>query len=251
MRERWEKAWSPVLGRELEYAVFGEDTAEKLCLAFPPQNGRFYDFHNFGMVETARPWIETGKLQIVCPDGIDAETWSNEGGDPRARIELQERWFRYVVEELLPRFERPGRKSMVTGCSMGGVHAGNFFFRRPDRFDTLLSMSGLFNAQYFFHDYMDELVYANSPAHFLPNMPTEHPWMTLYRESRIILCVGQGAWEDDLLAGTRELDAILSAKDIPHWADYWGFDVAHDWYWWQKQFPYFLEHLLPLSPPRA
>jgi len=28
---------------------------------------------------------------------------------------------------------------IVTGCSMGGFHAGNFFFRRPDLFDTLLA----------------------------------------------------------------------------------------------------------------
>ena len=246
MTERWEKSYTQSLGRELEYAVFGDDTAEKLCLAFPPQNGRFYDFHNFGMVETARLWIEAGKMQIVCPDGIDGETWSDESGDPRRRIELQERWYHYIVDELLPRFARPGQKAMVCGCSMGGVHAGNFFFRRPDLFDTLLSMSGLFNGQYFFHDYMDDLVYANSPVHFLPNMPENHPWMTLYRQSTIILCVGQGAWEDDLLYGTRELDAILTAKNIPHWADYWGYDVTHDWCWWQKQFPYFLGHIIPI-----
>ncbi|MBR3570465.1 MAG: esterase family protein [Oscillibacter sp.] len=244
MRESWEKSYSRNLGRDMEYAVFGEASADKLCVAFPPQNGRFYDFHNFGMTETARPWIDAGRLQIVCPDGIDAETWSYESGDPRARIELQERWFRYVTEELLPVYARNGRKSMACGCSMGGVHAGNFFFRRPDLFDTLISMSGLFNAQYFFHDYMDDLIYANSPVHFLPNMPDNHPWMELYRESQIILCVGQGAWEEDLLYGTRELDAVLTAKGIPHWADYWGFDVCHDWNWWQKQFPYFLEHTL-------
>lgn len=243
MKESWEKSYSSQLGRDMEYAVFGENDAKKLCVAFPPQNGRFYDFHGFGMVETARPWIENKSIQIVCPDGIDSETWSNQNGDPRKRIELQERWFHYVVDELLPRFARSNQKAMTCGCSMGGVHAGNFFFRRPDLFDTMLSMSGLFNAQYFFHEYMDDLVYANSPVHFLPNMPDDHPWMSLYKQSAIILCVGQGPWEDDLLYGTRELDAVLTAKGIPHWADYWGYDVAHDWPWWKKQFPYFLKHI--------
>ena len=176
-------------------------------------------------------------------DGIDGESWSDENGNPRYRIEQQERWFHYVTEELLPEYRPWERKALVTGCSMGGVHAGNFFFRRPDLFDGMVSMSGLFNAQYFFHDYMDDLVYANSPVHFLPNMPYDHPWMQLYRESRIILCCGQGAWEEDLLYGTRELDRVLSDKGIPHWADYWGFDVAHDWNWWQKQLPYFLGKL--------
>ena len=245
MKERCEKSYSRILEREMECSVFGEDTAEKLCLAFPPQNGRFYDFSNFGMIETVREWIEAGKIQIVCPDAIDEETWSAKNQNPRQRIELQEKWFHYVVDELLPSFARPDKKGMVCGCSMGGVHTGNFFFRRPDLFDTLLSMSGLFNAQYFFDDYMDELVYANSPLHFLQNMPENHSWIKLYRQSKIILCVGQGAWEDDLLHGTRELDKLLTAKNIPHWADYWGLDVNHDWYWWKKQFPYFMRHLFP------
>ena len=32
---------------------------------------------------------------------------------------------------------------------------------------------------------------------------------------------------------------VLGIGDAP----YWGFDVAHDWDWWQKQLPYFLNHL--------
>ena len=243
MKVAYPKWHSSSLNRDLEYAVFGE--AGKLCLAFPPQNGRFYDFPNFGMVDVMAPWIEAGILKVVCPDGIDGETWSGTGA-PRQRIELQERWYEYITKELLPAEQTGQGKAMACGCSMGGVHAGNFFFRRPDLFDTMISLSGLFDAQYFFHDYMDDLVYANSPVHFLRNMPEDHPWMQLYRESQIILCVGQGSWEDDLLAGTRVLDQVLNEKNIPHWADYWGYDVAHDWCWWQKQLPYFLGHLFPL-----
>jgi esterase/lipase superfamily enzyme len=229
----------------MEFKVFGDGGV--LCLAFPPQDGRFYDFENFGMVDTLRPWLDSGRLLLVCVDSIDGETWSNESGDPRQRIELHERWFRYVTYELLPRARELGPtegKAMVCGCSMGGVHAGNFFFRRPDLFDTIVSLSGLFQADYFFHDYMDDLVYDNSPLHFLRNMPADHPYMDLYRQSRIILCVGQGAWEDDLLDGTRRMDALLREKGIPAWVDYWGFDVSHDWCWWQKQLPYFFGKIM-------
>ena len=241
MTGRQHKIYSGILEREMEHAVFGN--GGKLCLAFPPQDGHFYDFNNFGMIDSIRPWLDSGKIQVVCVDGIDAETWSDEWRDPRQRIELQEKWFHYVVDELLPIFPHEG-KAMVCGCSMGGFHAGNFFFRRPDLFDALISLSGLFNASFFFHDYMDDLVYANSPAHFLPNMPEDHPWMSLYQQSHIILCCGQGAWEEDLLAGTRELEGILIARSVPHWADYWGYDVSHDWCWWQKQLPYFMGHVL-------
>ena len=44
--------------------------------------------------------------------------------------------------------------------------------------------------------------------------------------------------------GTLKLDQILTDKNIPHWTDLWGTDVAHDWCWWQKQFPYFLDRIL-------
>lgn len=242
MNESYHKSYSASLGREMEHAVFGE--SGKVCLAFPPQNGHTWDFRNFGMVETVRPWIDAGKLRVVCVDSIDEETWSNEQGDPRARIELQERWFRYVVEELLPQYLPEGERAMATGCSMGGVHAGNCMFRRPDRFDTLISLSGLFDAGYFFKGYMDDLVYANSPIHFLPNMPDDHPWLDLYRRSSIIFCVGQGAWEDEMRRDAGVLDAILNAKGVPHWADFWGYDVNHDWPWWRKQLPYFMRHVL-------
>lgn len=240
--EQYQKEYSFNLNREMEYAVFGDEG--KVCFVFPSQDGRFYDFKNFGMVDVIRPWIDNGKIKVVCVDGIDPETWSNEAKDPRQRIELQEKWFHYVVDELYPVVALKNEKAMVTGCSMGGVHSGTFFFRRPDLFDVMLSLSGLFNAQYFFHNYIDNLVYDNSPVHFLQNMPDNHPWLDLYKKSKIIACVGQGAYEDDLLYGTRELDAILTKKGIPHEFDYWGYDVSHDWYWWKKQLLYFLEQIL-------
>ncbi len=36
---------------------------------------------------------------------------------------------------------------------------------------------------------------------------------------------------------------ILETKAIPAWVDLWGTDVSHDWPWWQRQIPYFLERL--------
>ncbi|MDD6726958.1 MAG: esterase, partial [Lactimicrobium massiliense] len=29
-------------------------------------------------------------------------------------------------------------------------------------------------------------------------------------------------------------------KNIPAWVDFWGADVAHDWPWWRRQLPYYL-----------
>ncbi len=244
MDVRYFKEWSRELDRDMEFKVYGDKG--KLCFAFPPQNGRFWDFENFGMVECMRPWIEDGRIMLVCADGIDAESWSAKNDSPRHRIEMQEKWFRYITLELYPRARELGDvhgKGMLTGCSMGAVHSGIFFFRRPDLFDTVVALSGTYNANDFIQGYMDDLIYDNSPVYFLPNMPFDHPYMELYRHSQLIFCVGQGAWEDELLAGTRALDAVCRQKAIPAWFDYWGFDVNHDWCWWQKQLPYFMGKL--------
>lgn len=172
MEQQFRKAYSRCLQREMEYKVYGN--AGKICLAFPPQNGRFFDFENFGMVEALAPEIEGGRVQLVCVDGIDGETWSNKERPPRERIERHEAWFRYVAEELVSavKAENPRcARLMTTGCSMGGFHAANFFFRLPQVFDVVIALSGLYHAGFFFGDYMDDLVYLNSPVDCLPNMP--------------------------------------------------------------------------------
>lgn len=125
---------------------------------------------------------------------------------------------------------------------MGAYHAANFFFRHPDVFDTTIALSGVYRLNMFIGDYMDENVYFNSPINFLPDL--DDPWhLDLYRQSNIIICCGQGAWEDEMLADSHALKQILDAKNIPNWVDFWGYDVNHDWPWWRKMLPYFLDHL--------
>ena len=89
---------------------------------------------------------------------------------------------------------------------------------------------------------MDEVVYQNSPVHYLSNMPVDHPYIRLYNQKKSVICVGQGPWE--LPHYTRQLDSILKARGIKTWVDYWGYDCSHDWPWWYKQVEYFVPYLL-------
>ena len=242
MRIDYIKHFSQSLGRDMEYKTYGDNG--HAVLVFPSQNGRFYDYENMGMVHAVAPFIEEGKIRLICVDSIDSETWSDVGGDARWRIEQHERWYNYIIDELIPEVRRSDETFIVTGCSMGGFHSGNFFFRRADLFDTLIALSGLYHASYFFGNYSDELVYLNSPIDNLTWMPADHYYWDLYRSRKIICCVGQGNWEDDLLESTRRLDTILAQKNVPHWFDYWGYDADHDWPWWQKQIAYFLSKVV-------
>ena len=132
MEIQYGKFYSHCLGREMEYKTYGH--GGKPVLFIPCQAGRFFDFENFKMTDTWAPWIESGRVTVYSIDTIDGETWADKGGDPRRRIERHEQWFNYVVEEMAPMIRDLSGGQMITtfGCSMGAMHAANFFFRRPD-----------------------------------------------------------------------------------------------------------------------
>lgn len=243
MKTAYYKEYSNHLQRDMEYKVYGE--GGKPCIAFPAQDGRFYDYESNEMIAVITPFIESGKIQVFCVDGVDHESWSAVGKDSRSRIEMQERFYRYIVEEMVPRINalNPGeQKILTTGCSMGATHAANFFFRRPDLFDAVISLSGVYQTQSYFHNYMDDLVYQNDIEAYLRGMPLDHPWLEAYRRSYMIFCVGRGKWEEAMIRSMDRLHQILLEKHVENaWFDYWGYDVDHDWSWWRKQIVYFLE----------
>ncbi len=250
MKEQYLNQYSYNLNKEMGISVFGH--GGKPCLIFPPQNGKHNDWKSFGMIDAIADEIERGRIQLFCCDSVDEESWSDLGGDPRRRIERQEAYFHYICDELVPLILdlnarecglRAG-KLMVSGTSMGGYHAVNVFMRRPDLFDKVLSLSGLFQSDYFFYDYHDDLTYANSPLDFLPNMPKDHPYIRMYNESDIILCCGQGAWEEPMIDHMHRMEAVFAQKGIDAWVDFWGYDVNHDWPWWRRQLSYFLQFLI-------
>lgn len=244
MQTEYHKWYSPSLGHDMELKIYG--FYGKPVIVFPAQAGRFYDFENFGMVAAIAPQIEAGQVKLFCVDSIDSQTWANAGAHPAERARRHQDFDGYITQEVVPFIHQhcggSEQKMIVTGASMGGYHAGNFFFRHPDIFDTTIALSGVFSLKLFVGDYMDENVYFNSPIDYLPGLAD--PWyLERYRQSQIIICCGQGAWEEDMIADARKMDAILNALEVPHWVDFWGYDVNHDWPWWRKMLPYFLDKL--------
>ena len=148
----------------------------------------------------------------------------------------------YFYEEELPRDYING--IFTAGCSLGASHAANFLFRNPDIFKATIGLSGYYDSNLFFGDYCDDLVHINAPVKYLDKMSYDHPYVEKYRNCKIILCCGQGAWEGPAIETTTRMRELLSYKDIPALVDLWGYDVNHDWPWWKIQFRYFLEKLL-------
>ncbi len=249
METQYFKHYSPALGRDMEMKVYGH--GGRPVLFIPCQNGRFFDFENFHMDGVWGPWIDAGQAMVFSIDVIDQETWSNKDADPGWRAYRHEQWIRYICDEAVPfiremvnaRNAWTGYPGVIAfGCSLGALHAANLFFRRPDLFDGLLALSGIYTASYGFGNYMDERVYLNSPVDYLAGMPKDHPFIDRYNRNRGIIVVGQGAWE--VPDTTFRLRDICVEKGIHVWVDVWGHDSAHDWDWWYKQVVYHVPHLL-------
>lgn len=243
----YHKSHSTYLDRDMEFKIYGK--GGKPCLVFPAEGGRFDDFEKNGMIEEAEKYIEAGKIQFFCCDSNYEETWLDETGDPRTRMQKHELWYNYIVEELAPKIQKLNEKAtgvkqklMTCGCSIGGFQALNIMLRRPDLFDLVLSLSAMLTSDYFM-DYHDELTYYNSPLTYLPEMSKDHEYIELYNQSDITLCCGQGAGEWDFVQMHKRIEQIFQDKGINGWVTYWGYDVTHDFSWWRKQLAYFLQFL--------
>ena len=248
METQYWKEYSPSLNRDMEMKRWGH--SGRPFLFIPCQNGRFYDFENYHMTDVFADWINEGRCMVYAVDTIDEETWSSDA-DPAWRAWRHEQWMHFLFDEIAP-FIRDETNALngwtgfpgiiAFGCSLGATHAANLFLRRPDLFDGLLALSGIYTASYGFGNYMDENVYRNSPVDYIGGMSPDHPCIQAYNRNRGIIVCGQGPWE--VPDTSFQLRDMFAQKNIGVWVDICGYDSAHDWDWWYAQTAYHLPHLL-------
>lgn len=235
---------SDALGQDMSMIVYGEKGYP--IVTFQTQDHTCESFEQDGLLEPLAEYIDGGRIQLFSVDNADQGSWSDLAGDKAKRAQRQEDYFRFVTDELLPQvheFNGSELRPLAMGCSMGATHAALAALRRPDLFQGCLSLSGVYRASYFFGDWSNPTLYDNDIVSFLPNMPLNHPYVELYRHRSLLFCVGQGAFEDGQ-GDVRAIDHELDRLGVPHWCDFWGYDVNHDPYWWKKQLRYFMPLML-------
>ena len=238
------KLQSKSLGQEANLIVYGEGGYP--VVAFQTQDQKSSELEDEGMVDALAEFIDGKQIQLFSVDNFDEQSWSLLNGDNEARAARQEDYFRFVTDELIPRVHELNASNLrpiAFGCSMGAVHAAIALFRRPDLFQGCMALSGIYHSGYFFGDWMNSTLYDNDVLAFLPNMPLDHPYVSLYRNRSLLFCCGQGE-DAEFADDERRMDAELNRLGVDHWCDYWGADVTHDWYWWKKQMAYFLPFVL-------
>ena len=214
----------------MEVLVFGH--AGTPIVAFPSSMGRFYEWQDFGMVESLRPQIEGGYNRLVCVDSVDAESLYNKAADPFTRIKRHQQYEAYVMNEVLPFADHlsGGQRPIATGASFGGYHAANFVFKWPHRFCKLISLSGAFDIKSFLGGFYNDDVYFSNPSDFVPNLP-EGPQMDALRRVHLVFTLGE---HDPCRASNEHLHHVLAARHVAHTFDFLQGAFGHDWPWWRS-----------------
>lgn len=235
---------SEVLGEDLDVIVYG--TAGQPVMAFAPLGQRPESLEEVGLVDELSDYLDAGVIQLFSVSNVDGESWGSDGYAVE-RAARQEAYYQAVCEEIVPlvaEVSGSDARPLALGFDMGATHAAVFALRRPDLFQGCVCLSGVYDASRYFGDWMDATLYDNTPCAFLPNMPTDHPYIALYNQRQLLFCCGQERSEADSLRTTREIDAQLQRLGVEAWCDYWGGDVSHTWFWWKKQIRYFMPIVL-------
>lgn len=235
---------SEVLGEDLDVIVYG--TAGQPVMAFAPLGQRPESLEEVGLVDELSDYLDAGVIQLFSVSNVDGESWGSDGYAVE-RAARQEAYYQAVCEEIVPlvaEVSGSGARPLALGFDLGATHAAVFALRRPDLFQGCVCLSGVYDASRYFGDWMDATLYDNTLCAFLPNMPTDHPYIALYNQRQLLFCCGQEGSEADSLRTTREIDAQLQRLGVEAWCDYWGGDVSHTWFWWKKQVRYFMPIVL-------
>jgi esterase/lipase superfamily enzyme len=231
VQENYRKWYSHHLGRDIEMLVYGNWGYP--VVLFPTSMGHYYEYKDFGLTETARWFVETGKVKLYCIGSIDKDSWYAKHLHPGTRIWNHVLYDKFLHEELVPGIQRECniQKIGVSGASFGGYHALNFAFRHPEQVGHLLTMGAAFDIRSFLGGYYDDNVYYNNPPDFMPGAQNNE-----FYHMNIVL----GTSEYDFCkGGNYQMSDILNRKGIRHKLDVtpWG---DHDWPVWKDQFPRYL-----------
>lgn len=242
--ERRTTAWySKNLGMEMPLVAYGH--AGYPLLMFPTAAADFLEYERFQLIDAISPLIEAGRVRAYSINSVNRYSLLNEQASPQWKAELLSRYDRYVTDEVLPLIRNdtgdPRARPITTGASLGAFLSANAYFRHPDLLRGVIAMSGSYDIRSYLRGYHDDNVYFNNPAEYLPNLNDDNYLPLLRRADAIFILSGQGAYEAP--ERSRQLSQLLSAKSIPHTLDLWGHDVNHDWPWWRKMLPYYLDKL--------
>ncbi|WP_316734635.1 esterase family protein [Pedobacter aquatilis] len=242
MQREYHKWFSNQLQRDMELLIFGH--GGRAVIMFPTRMARFFDYENWGIVNTLSNQIENGTLQLFCVDSVDGESFYNQSVFPSVRIDRHLQYESYIIDEVMPLIRKKNNSDWIetAGFSMGAYHAINLSMKYPQYFKKTVGISGrydLTDAPAPFTDllngFRNELVYYNMPAQYVPNLQDENI-ISKIKDMEIILAVGE---TDPFLDSNKNLSNQLWEKGISNHFYTWDSN-AHRPHYWRKMAPLYI-----------
>jgi esterase/lipase superfamily enzyme len=186
-------------------------------------------------------------VRVFSINSINKYAWMDESVPVREAARRQALFSGYVEEEVIPHIRRvcgdPNQRVAATGASFGAFHAANQVLRRPDLFDTLVAMSGFYDLESgYTRGIRNDDIYFNNPVSYIGSMGEGPTLDRLRHDTKLHIVSGRGAYEAP--HRSEQLSQVLWSKGIPNELDMWGHDVNHDWPWWRKMLPHYVENKL-------
>ncbi len=215
MKEDYHKWYSQWIGEDFEMLVFGEEGTP--LILFPPAESRYFDYKDFGVIESLSHCIEEGRIKVYCPDSFDTHCWQNYDLDPQQRVENYLAFEKTILQDVLgfANFETEESKYIFSGFQRGGYYALNLAYKYPDLSAGLITIGGEFDIKKYIQGYFDENAYFNSPMDYLFGL-TEEGYLSKFKRFQTILAAGS---LDNSFEENRYLSKLLFEKNINHLFD--------------------------------
>ncbi|MEP6946665.1 MAG: alpha/beta hydrolase-fold protein [Acidobacteriota bacterium] len=243
MRRDTTSWYSHNLNMEMPLVAYGH--AGYPLLMFPTAAADYLEYERFLLVDAIKPFIEAGLIRAYSINSVNKYSLLNKDSHPAWKVEMLTRFDKYVTDEVLPLIRNEcgqHARPLTTGASLGALLAANTYFKHSDAFRGTIAMSGSYDIYSYLESYYDENVYYNNPMMYLKNLNDDYHLPRLREADSIVIATGQGSYEAP--ERSRDLSNLLHSKGIPHLLELWGYDVSHDWPWWRKMLPYYLERFL-------
>lgn len=228
--------YSPSLNKDMPIVSYGHYGFALLLV--PTAGADFLEYERFQLIDSLAPFINDGMIRVFSIDSVNKESWMNQNMDARSKAIRHEEWNSYVFNEVIPYIKNATSSEtsiIIAGASFGALHSMNLFLKRPDLINGVIAMSGVYDLTYYSDGYMDDIVYFNSPVHYIPNLSDNSILEKIRHSHHIHLLTGSGAYEDPRSGG--EFARILYNKGIYYDFQNWGTHYKHDWPTWRDMLP--------------
>lgn len=239
MRRETFSWYSPALGKDMPIVSYGHYGFALLLV--PTAGADYLEYERFQLMDVLQPIIDSGKLRVFSVNSVNKESWLNNEMEGAHKGIRHNQFNDYIFNEVVPFIKNNTSQEtpiIVSGASFGALHSMNLFLKRPDLFQGVIAMSGVYDLTEYSKGFYDDQVYFNSPVHYLPNLGDAW-YLDHIRNSRHIhILTGSGAYEDP--QGARNMSHVLHQQGVPHELDVWGQEWTHDWPTWKAMLPEYL-----------